>query len=136
MTDLALPADTVQFYNDGPEFPTTPLLLKAEQAYREGFATTASAAASWKRVDEDMIEEMWRSRRAVRRKAEILVPSAELFDRPDMDSEQIVYRAGHDVEAARARGKVHGLEFARQCWDELEAEGVSKVLIGPLVLAP
>ena len=32
----------VRFYNDGPEFPSTPTLIEAEQAYRNQFAEAAT----------------------------------------------------------------------------------------------
>lgn len=136
MTTLALPADTVQFYNDGPDFPNTPLLQEAERAYRDGFNVAANAAGSWRRPVYDLVESCRRSRRDARAKAEVRVPSSELFGRPDMDSEQIVYRAGHDVAASRARGKAHAFEFAVQCWEALAEEGVRDEVIGPLVLRP
>lgn len=119
MVALALPADTVRFYNDGPAFPTTPLLQEAEREYRDAFSIGASATASWKEVPDDLLEAVWRTRREVRRRNEVFVPSSVMFGNPDMDSEQIVYRIGHEVEASRARGKVQALEIARQCWESL-----------------
>ncbi len=136
MVTLALPADTVRFYNDGPDFPTTPLLTEAERAYRDGFRCVANLAPGWKRPPDDLRESLWRSRKDLRRQTEVLVPSSVMFGRPEMDSEQIVYRAGHDVAAARARGKVHACEFVMQCWEELEAHGIPDEAVGPLVLKP
>lgn len=136
MVALALPADTVQFFNDGPDFPTTPLLQEAERAYREAFAIGASATASWKEPADDLIETVWRTRREVRRRNEVFVPSSVMFGNPDMDSEQIVYRVGHEVEASRARGKVQALEIARQCWESLQNQNVPDEAIGPLVMKP
>lgn len=46
MSTLALPVDTVQFYNDGPDFPTMPLLMEAERAYRDGFRCIANASVA------------------------------------------------------------------------------------------
>lgn len=136
MLTLALPADTVQFYSDGPNFPTTPLLQDAERAYRDAFSIGASATASWQEVPEDLLEAVWRTRHEVRRRNEVFVPSSLMFGNPDMDSEQIVYRAGHEVEASRARGKVQALEIARQCWESLQNQNVSDEAIGPLVMKP
>jgi hypothetical protein len=136
MSTVALPVDTVLHYNDGPDFPSTPLLEQAERAYRDGFRHVASAAASWKHPPEDLRESLWRARREVRRRHEVLVPSSELFGRPEMDSEQIVYRAGHEVEASRARGKVQACELALQCWEALAEQGIPDEAIGPLVLKP
>lgn len=136
MLTLALPADTVRFYNDGPEFPTTPLLQEAERAYREAFAIGASATASWKEPADDLLEAVWRTRREVRRRNEVFVPSSVMFGNPDLDSEQIVYRAGHEIEASRARGKVQALEIARQCWGSLQNQNIPDEAIGPLVMKP
>ena len=46
-----------------------------------------------------------------------------MYGDPNMDSEQIVYREGHDIDAALARGKHQAVELARQCWDELADQG-------------
>lgn len=43
----ALPPDTVQFYNDGPDFPKMPLQMEAERACRAGFLAAACATARW-----------------------------------------------------------------------------------------
>lgn len=136
MSTLALPADTVQFYNDGPDFPTTPLLQDAERAYRDGFCGVANVAAVWKRPALDLCDDLWRSRREQRRHAEVFIPSSELYGNPDMDSEQVLYRAGHDVAAARARGKVQACEYVIQCWESFAARGVPDEAMAPLVLKP
>lgn len=132
----ALPPDTVQFYNDSLDFPKTPLQMEAERAYRAGFCVAACATARWRSPDEAFIESLRRSRKDMRRRAEVLVPSSQLFGNPDMDSDQIVYRAGHDVDAARARGKHQAVEIARQCWEAMEDEGYPEDHIAPLVLGP
>ncbi len=132
----ALPPDTVQFYNDSLDFPKTPLLMEAERAYRFGFMAAAAATSRWRSPDEEFIESLRRSRKDMRRRAEVLVPSSVLFGNPDMDSDQIVYRAGHDVNAANARGKHQAVEIARQCWEALEDEGYPEEQLAPLVLGP
>lgn len=133
---LALPPDTVQFYNDGPDFPKTPLQMEAERAYRAGFLCSASTTARWRSPDEALIESLRRSRKDVRRRAEVLVPSSVLYGNPDMDSDQIVYRAGHDATAANARGKHQAVEIACQCWEAMEDEGYPTEQLGPLVMHP
>jgi hypothetical protein len=55
-----------------------------------------------------------------REQAQVLVPSSVFYRDPWLDGEQIVYVAGHEVEASRTRGRVPGFEFVRQCRDELE----------------
>jgi hypothetical protein len=136
MATLALPADTVRFYNDGPDFPSSPLLLDAERAYRQAFAEAANLVAEWTTPDHEAIDAAWRDRRDARTKAEVLVSSAALFGNPELDSEQVLYRAGHDVEAARHRGRVQAFELAVQCWESLENQGVYEEAAGPLVMRP
>ena len=120
---IALPPDTVRFYNDGPDWPTTPLLLDAERAYRSAFVAGAREVANWDSPDSAAIAEAWRDRRKVSRSAEVLVPSAILFGDPKYDSEQILFRVGHEVAASRTRGRCHALEFAKQAWAELGDTG-------------
>jgi hypothetical protein len=86
MATLTLPADTVRFYNDGPDFPTTPLLMEAERAYRAAFAEAAGVVAEWDIPDCELIEAVWQDRRAARDRAEVLVSSAELYGNPELDS--------------------------------------------------
>jgi len=64
------------------------------------------------------------------------VPSSFMYGDPNMDSEQIVYREGHDIDAALARGKHQAVELARQCWDELADQGFPEEDIAPLVFRP
>lgn len=136
MPTLALPADTVRYYNDGPDFPSTPLLMEAERAYRAAFAEAAGVVAEWDVPDCELIDAAWDDRRATRDRAEVLVSSAELYGNPEYDSEQVLYRAGHDVEAARHRGRVQAFELAVQCWEKLENQGIATEAVGPLVMRP
>jgi hypothetical protein len=136
MATLTLPADTVRFYNDGPDFPTTPLLMEAERAYRAAFAEAAGVVAEWDIPDCELIEAVWQDRRAARDRAEVLVSSAELYGNPELDSEQVLYRAGHDVEAARHRGRVQAFELAVQFWDKLEDQGIPDEAIHLMVMRP
>jgi hypothetical protein len=66
----------------------------------------------------------------------VLIPSSVLFNRPEFDSEQVIYVDGHEIEASRTRGRVHGLEFVSQCWDELATAGVDQAKIGPEIVVP
>jgi len=114
---MALPPDTVRFYNDGPDWPTSPLLMDAERAYRSAFVAGAREVADWDMPDEDAIETTWEERRAAYR-------SAEVFD-----SEQILFRVGHEVAASRTRGRCHALEFAKQHWWNLGDAGTPDAVI-------
>jgi len=87
-------------------------------------------------VDEAAIRKAWDERRRAREEACMLVPSSVLFERSDLHGEQIVYADGYQIAAARTRGRVHGLEFVRQCWDELVERGVDPHVIGPVIIAP
>ena len=123
MTTITLPADTVRFYNDGPGVPDTPLLLEAEQAYRTAFAEAAAEVVRWGMMRDDLIEQAWCQRQQIREQAEVLVSSADLYGMPELDSEQIVYRSGHELAASHIRGRVQALEIARRCWDEFYEVG-------------
>lgn len=133
---IALPPDFVQFYNDGPEFPTTDLLKTAERGYRAAFLSGAQAAAKWAEPDDDAIEEAWEERRKARRSAEVYVPSAVLFNDPEADSEQILYRPGHEPRASQTRGRCQALEIARQCWDAMCARGLSAGQVRTVFIVP
>ena len=131
-----LPAHTVQFYNDGPDFPRTPLLAEAERAYRHAYSIGAWQTLRWREPDDDLIETLRLARKAERQMAEVFVQSSFMFGDPRMDSEQIAYREGHDIDAALARGKHQAVELARQCWDELADQGFPEEDIAPLVFRP
>ena len=68
--------------------------------------------------------------------AEVFVPSSFMDGDPTMDSEQIVSREWHDIDAALARGKHQAVELARRCWDELADQGFPEDDIAPLVFRP
>jgi len=123
MTTITLPTDTVQFYNDGPGVPDTPLLLEAEKAYRTAFSDAAAEVVRWGMMRDDLIEQAWCQRQQVREQAEVLVSSADLYGVPELDSEQIVYRSCHEINASHIRGRVQALEIARRCWDEFHQVG-------------
>jgi hypothetical protein len=133
---IDLPDSLVRFYEDGVDWAITPEKQAAERAYREAFRLAALEAATWPTPDADAIQQAWDERRQARANAEVLVPSAIYFNNPRLDSDQIAYAAGHEVEASRTRGKVHALEIASQCWDELENDGIPDAAVGPLVLRP
>lgn len=127
----------VRFYNDGPDFPSTPTLIEAEQAYRNQFAEAATTVANWfDGPDYWAIDAAWENRRNTRENAERLVPSAELYGQPEMDSEQILYSENHEVAASSARGRVQAFEIAAEAWEQFENEGVPTEVIGRLVMEP
>lgn len=136
MPTLALPANMVRFYNDGPEVPLTGPLQLAEWNYRNGFFGGAREVVKWDMPDPDEIEEAWEARRKAREAAQLLVPSSVLFGDPGLDSEQIVYRVGHEVEASRTRGRCQALEMAKQLWWELGDVGMHDEQILQSIMMP
>ncbi|MCL6505526.1 MAG: helicase RepA family protein [Bryobacteraceae bacterium] len=115
---------TVRFYNDGLDWPATPELLAAERAYRAAFLAGAHEAAEWPFPDIEAIEDARQARRCAREAAEVLI------------DEQIVYRAGHEVEAARTRGRHQALEIAAQVWERTTDRGLSDERIAAEVIGP
>jgi hypothetical protein len=112
--------DLVRFYDDGPNRPDTPLRMEAERAYREAFLAAANEAAGWVEPDELKLDAAWRQRRRVRESAQVERDGIYL------------YRPGHEVEAARARGRVHAFEFVAQAWDRRDArERNVRAALGP-----
>jgi hypothetical protein len=117
--------ELVRFYNDGPDWPTTPeRRLAAEQAYRDAFLAGAREAATWPFPDVEAIENARQARQKTREAAEVLA------------GEQIIYRAGHEVEAASARGRHQALEIAAQGWERAADRGLSDEQIADEVIGP
>lgn len=131
-----LPPNTVQFSNDGGEPPRTALLQDAEREYRKSYLAAAREVVTWDMPDPEVIDEAWKERKRVKREAEVLVPSSFMFGNPNMDSEQIVYRAGHEIEFSRTRGRVQALELAKQYWWALGDVGFSDEEILEQVMKP
>ncbi|HAN99115.1 MAG TPA: hypothetical protein DCQ98_17535 [Planctomycetaceae bacterium] len=128
--------ELVRLYDDGPDWPLTPERQAAERAYRDAFLLSARQAAHWKSIDQGAIDRAWEERRRVRARAEVLVPSSEVVGNPDLDGHHVFYRREHLVEASRTRGRVHGFEFVRQCWQALIASGVEERSIGDEIIRP
>ena len=136
MVRLALPADTVQFYNDGPEAPLTHERVIVEWEYRQAFAKAAGEVVQWDMPDPDAIQAAREARQRARLAAEVRVESSILYRHPHLDSEQIVYRKGHEAMAARTRGRCQALEMAKQLWWELSDAGVSDQAIRDSIMRP
>lgn len=131
-----LPDSLVTQYDDGPDWPRTPERQKAERVYRDAFLEAVREAACWATVDKKAIRHAWATRCRVRRKNEVLVPSAEYYGNDALDGQQVAYKREHVVPAARSRGRFHGFEFVRQCWDELVAAGVDQSKIASEIVQP
>jgi len=120
------PADIERrFYRDGPDWPTSPQKNAAERYYRVAFLEAAREAATWPVPDNLAIAKAWAERRKARRDAEASI-----------DGGIVTYRRGHEIEAAQTRGRVHGFEFVRQCFEALKDAGMDEKRIGPLVIQP
>lgn len=131
-----LPDNLVPFYEDSLLWNQTPDEIEAERAYREAFLESAREAGTWIRIDYKAIDAAHAARRKIREQAEVLVPSSEYYQQPDLDSFQIAYKRDHLVTTARARGRVHGFEFVRQCWEELITTGVQHHEIAEQIIQP
>jgi putative DNA primase/helicase len=131
-----LPEHLVRFYQDGPDWPQTPEQQDAERAYRDAFLLSAREAAHWKSIDKGAIDRAWEERRCARLLAEVHVPSSQYFGIAGLDSQQVVYKREHLVEASRTRGRVHGFEFVRQCWQALLDGGVDERSIANEIIQP
>jgi hypothetical protein len=136
MATLFLPANTVRFYNDGPEAPQTPELQLAEWHYRQAFLAGAREVAGWSVPNVFSLAQIWDEREAARLAAEERVPSSILFGHPHLASEQIVYRVGHEIAASRTRGRCQALEMAKQLWWELGDAGLSDQQIRDAIMKP
>lgn len=104
-------------YNDTGDVPPVP---DVERAFRDAFLAAAREAAAWDFPDVDAVERAWQERREARQRAEVTVTSAQLIGGPRFDEFEppgthVVYRQGHEVQAARTRGRVHAFEIAK--WD-------------------
>lgn len=131
-----LPDSLVPWYDDGPDWPRTKERQLAEREYRDAFLNAVCEAAQWSEVDLEAIDRAWADRRRVRAQHEVIVPSAEYYGDDALHGEQVAYKREHVVAASRSRGRVHGFEFVRQCWDELVAAGVDQSRIASEIVQP
>lgn len=121
---IALPPDD-RFYRDGPERAATPEQALAERAYREAFLAAAREAAQWPALNLDAVRAAWHER-------------YRNFDRSRLRVQpgQYVFAAGHEVEAARARGRVQALEAVCESWQELVGDQVPAEVVRAFVIEP
>ena len=102
----------------------------------EAFLKSAREAGTWTRIDDRAVDVAHAERKQIRELAEVLVPSSEYFQHPDLDSFQVAYKRDHLFHAARSRGRVHGFEFVKQCWEELIKVGVDQHEIATQIIQP
>lgn len=88
--------------------------------YREAFLDAANEAAGWDEPDIEAIDAAWEERRCVKEQAQVERDGIYL------------YQPGHEVEAPRARGRAHALEFVAQAWERSDVEQRNvRAAIGP-----
>ena len=122
-----------RWYDDGPSprrFDGSDQ-VDVERAFRRGFMEAAREVAAWSEPDDDACEAAWAARRSTYAAALVRVPSADYFaiaesDRGTYpDSDQIVYRLGHAVAAAEARGRDQATAMTRDAWLRFRKHGAS-----------
>lgn len=90
-------------YDDGPGLPCA---REKEQAYRQGFVEEARRVVrEWIDADDDNLDPWGELATAQRTRRRI--------------HDRIGVQPGHEVPAARARGRHHALAFVTQAWDEV-----------------
>jgi hypothetical protein len=132
-----------RWYDDGPH-PTRfdgsdP--AEVEAAYRRAFVESARLAATWGEPDGAAAEDAWEARCREKEHATVLVPSADYFgvtdteERARLHGEQVVYRVGHAIAAAAARGRHQALATTVDAWERLCARGLADHHIAALLPA-
>lgn len=130
-----------RWYDDGPSprrFDGSDP-IDVEQAFRRGFMEAAREVAAWSEPDDDACEAAWAARRHTYDMAVVRVPSADYFAIAESDrgaypdSDQIVYRLGHAVAAAHARGRDQAMAMTRDAWLRFLKHGASDDHIRPLL---
>jgi hypothetical protein len=118
-----LPAIHEPFYRDGPTWPHEPGRDAIERAYRDAFHVAAREAALWTKCDDGQVKAAWTERHKARKDGRIVLPDGVYG-----------YEPSHEVEAARTRGRVQALEFARECREKLAKEQVPEEFVRSFVL--
>lgn len=127
MSNLDQPVDPQalpgRFYNDGLLYQDTPLAVEAERNYRLGFLSGAQTAAKWKSPQPGIYESFMRKRRDTKNAAVV-----------GEDHGACVFRAGHEVVAAKYRGLSHATWNAIEDWEYYRAEGFDDFVIRSVIL--
>ncbi|MCL4211250.1 MAG: AAA family ATPase [Phycisphaeraceae bacterium] len=122
-----------RWYDDGPSSKrydgSDP--IEVERAFRAAFIDAAREVAAWGEPACDVVEAAWAVRREAYEGARVLVPSADYFGITDKGQraryigEQVVYRLGHAVVAARARGRHQAVAMTFDAWLRLSGRGLA-----------
>ncbi|MBN2583967.1 MAG: AAA family ATPase [Planctomycetes bacterium] len=118
-------------YDDGPGWPNaTPA---KEQAYRRGFVEEARRVVrDWPghddqiRLQEEEAEAAWKLRQRLRERYSVYAPGGE-----GPKTHHRGFRPGHEVLAARLRGRHHAMAYVLQSWDETASSRMYERLILP-----
>jgi len=120
----------VQHYDDGSGWPNA--THRKERAFRQGFVEEARRLVrEWIDPDEDTfdpfgeVEAARRLRRRIRERYSV-------YGSGDAGRKtyHLGWRRGHEMPAARARGRHHALEYVVQSWDEVsELDGFDRLIL-------
>jgi hypothetical protein len=136
---VQLPEVHVKFYENGPVHPETPVQKAAERNFREAYYAAAWEASRMGYVELiDAEVAAWEERQAVRERSEVLVTTAQYYNIPDpsLDGLQAMYVKGHELDAARARGRHQALDLAKRFCGDLIDDEVPEEVIQSFVLQP
>jgi hypothetical protein len=97
--------ELVRFYEDGHLPPDHPLKDECERAFRSAYLAAALEACQWDSPDIEAIDAAYEARHEARERAQVEVNGI------------YQYKPGHEVEAARTRGRHHALVFVEYAWD-------------------
>ncbi len=97
--------ELLRFYEDGHLPPDHLLKDECERAFRSAYLTAAEEASQWDEPDFESIDAAYEARHEAREHAQVEVNGIYL------------YKPGHEVEAARTRGRHHALVFVEYAWD-------------------
>jgi len=101
----AKPDELLPSYEDGMLDADHPLWEQAERAFRDAFLAAAQEASEWDSPDFEAIDAAREARREARERAQV--------ERNGL----YYYVPGHEIDAARTRGRHHGLVFVEQAWE-------------------
>ena len=110
----------VQDYDDGPGWPhSSP---EKERAFRQGFVEEARRVAQEWADPDDATFDPWGEEQAAQQLRRRVRERYAVYGAGDAGRKtyHLGYRVGHDVPAARLRGRHHALAYVSQSWDQVE----------------
>jgi len=110
---------------DGLIFPGEHGWPDAERSYRTGYHDGAQTASGWTEFAEDVAEAAGATRERIRQAAYM-----------GMQDGRPLFRSGHAIDTARARGRCHAIVEAGFAFDYLQSIGMDGSQIRDLALSP